>query len=74
MRARLEQRLRELREEYHQGEALLQEYDRKQRELKDTLLRIGGAIQVLEEELDHANTRLPGQALPAGGRGDDGEL
>lgn len=42
-------RLHELRAEFEQGQAKLIELDRHRQELRDGLLRISGAIQVLEE-------------------------
>jgi predicted nuclease with TOPRIM domain len=51
MRAKLEQRLQELRSEYNAGQKALMEIETKQIKLRETLLRISGAIQVLEEEL-----------------------
>lgn len=51
MQQQLEKRLQSLREEYTQGEQVLSELMSKQRDLQHTLLRIQGAIQVLEEEL-----------------------
>jgi predicted nucleic acid-binding Zn-ribbon protein len=51
MQARLEKRLNSLREEFAQGQQVLTELTNKQRDLQQTLLRIQGAIQVLEEEL-----------------------
>lgn len=54
MKQRLHRRLAELREEYARGEGAMKELDSKREELASTLLRIGGAIQVLEEELYHA--------------------
>lgn len=52
MQQQLEKRLQSLREEYSQGEQVLSELMNKQRDLQHTLLRIQGAIQVLEEELE----------------------
>ena len=46
---RLKERLAELRHEYTVGEARLQELTRQETALRETLLRISGAIQVLEE-------------------------
>ena len=43
------ERLGLLRLEYEKGERRLELLDRQRVEVRDTLLRIGGAIQVLEE-------------------------
>jgi chromosome segregation ATPase len=51
MRTKLAARLATLKSEYEAGEKMLAELEQKQRTLHDTLLRISGAIQVLEEEL-----------------------
>jgi len=51
MREQLAQRLDELKAEYEAGQKMLAELEAKQASLKETLLRISGAIQVLEEEL-----------------------
>ena len=47
----LEKRLDQLRQEYEEGQKMLAELDQKRANLRDTLLRISGAIQVLEEAL-----------------------
>ena len=51
MQQQLEQRLAELREELSAGQKVLTEIDQRRAEVQQTLLRIGGAIQVLEELL-----------------------
>jgi hypothetical protein len=51
MKQQLEQRLSQLKSEFESGQKMLAEYEAKQSELRATLLRISGAIQVLEEEL-----------------------
>lgn len=51
MKERLEQRLKALKAEFDGGQKLLAEYETKQASLRETLLRISGAIQVIEEEL-----------------------
>lgn len=45
----LEQRLQELRAEFESGQKMLADLENKQANLRDTMLRISGAIQVLEE-------------------------
>ncbi|WP_370941804.1 hypothetical protein AB5J62_22105 [Amycolatopsis sp. cg5] len=45
----LEERLAELKREYQVGDGRLRELTREEVELRETLLRISGAIQVLEE-------------------------
>lgn len=52
LRQQLEQRLNELQAEYRAGQKMLGELDGKRTELQQTLLRIGGAIQVLGELLE----------------------
>ena len=47
----LQQRLDELKKEFEIGQNRLQELDRQQAQVRETLLRISGAIQVLEEVL-----------------------
>ena len=51
MRDQLEQRLTTLRTELEAGEKMLADMDAKRATLRETLLRISGAIQVLEELL-----------------------
>ncbi len=51
MRAKMEQRLQELRSEFESGQKLMAELDAKQAHLRSSLLRISGAMQVLEELL-----------------------
>ncbi len=51
MRERLERRLNELRDELERGQRMLQEIEARRSEVRDSLLRISGAIRVLEEEL-----------------------
>jgi len=54
MREQLEQRLKALKTELETGEKMLAGLDAKRADLRETLLRICGAIQVLEEELAKA--------------------
>ena len=54
MRQQLEQRLQALKAELASGQKVLAELEMKQTNVRDTLLRISGAIQVIEEELAEA--------------------
>lgn len=54
MKQQLKQRLQSLKAEFESGKQVIQELEAKQANLRDTLLRISGAIQVLEEELAKA--------------------
>lgn len=45
----IRQRLESLREEFDRGQQQLDRLDLQRRDVRDTLLRISGAIQVLEE-------------------------
>ncbi|MCP4667295.1 MAG: hypothetical protein GY849_13115 [Deltaproteobacteria bacterium] len=51
MKEQIEKRLRELKEEFESGQKMLDGLAAKEAELRQTLLRIAGAVQVLEEEL-----------------------
>lgn len=62
MREQLRSRLEELKREFDLGQEKLRELESQETQLRQTLLRISGAIQVLEEEL----------SKEAGGAGDGG--
>ena len=51
MEDRLKERLAQLREEFASGQSQLLQAEARVRDLRETLLRISGAIQVLSEEL-----------------------
>lgn len=51
MKHQLEQRLKELHSEFESGQKALADLEHQQANLRSSLLRISGAIQVLEEEL-----------------------
>jgi predicted nucleic acid-binding Zn-ribbon protein len=55
MKQQLEQRLQSLKSEFDAGQKMLADLEAKQVNLRETLLRISGAIQVLEEELNNAS-------------------
>jgi predicted nuclease with TOPRIM domain len=49
MKEQLEERLKELKNEFENGKKVLEELDVKRTNLTQTLLRISGAIQALED-------------------------
>ena len=51
MRDQIHERLNQLKSEFESGQKVLRDLEVRQQEVRDTLLRIGGAIQVLEEVL-----------------------
>ncbi len=55
MKAQLEHRLTELKVEFEAGQQTLAELEARQANIRETLLRISGAIQVLEEVLAKDN-------------------
>ena len=55
MKEQLEKRLTELKSEFEAGQKMMTELESKQSNLRDTLLRISGAIQILEEEINRVN-------------------
>ncbi|HEY9605868.1 MAG TPA: hypothetical protein V6C85_29955 [Allocoleopsis sp.] len=65
MKEKLEQRLKGLKTEFESGQKMLIDLEAQQTNLKTTLLRISGAIQVLEELLSQEqavevdNTHVP---------------
>ncbi|WP_262840966.1 hypothetical protein [Sphaerisporangium corydalis] len=65
MRELLEKRVEALREEFHAGQEMLASLDAKRTDLQQTLLRISGAVQVLEELLQDPTTEpTPTSATP----------
>lgn len=52
VRDQLERRLSELKNEFEEGQKMLSELDSRRENLRQTMLRISGAIQVLEELLN----------------------
>lgn len=55
MKEQLQRRLEELRAEFEKGKVTLQELDAKAASVREMMLRLSGAIQVLQEELERAD-------------------
>jgi prefoldin subunit 5 len=51
MRESMQLRLEELKKEFEIGQSTLRDLDNQQAYLRETMLRISGAIQILEETL-----------------------
>jgi predicted nuclease with TOPRIM domain len=68
MREQIQIRLEELKKEFEIGQSRLQETDRQQALLRETLLRISGAIQVLEETLASSKDRQEGLSATDSGQ------
>jgi prefoldin subunit 5 len=49
MTEQIQQRIEQLRQELESGQRLLSELDLRRADLRDSLLRVSGAIQALEE-------------------------
>jgi len=61
MKLILEARLKELKEEYQKGQGQLLALEQETANLRNTMIRISGAIQVLEELL---NDRVSENSIP----------
>jgi len=57
------ERLEELKQELAKGQKRLEMLDHERQEIRDTLLRISGAIQVLEELLRQKKEMEPAMVL-----------
>ncbi len=64
MQDQLQSRLDSLKREFETGQARLRELEMQQMNLRETLLRISGAIQVLEELLAAQKTESNGKEQP----------
>jgi len=58
-------RLQQLKDELQKGQQEMARLDRQRLELRDTMLRISGAIQVLEELSVQQDSRQPERELVA---------
>jgi predicted nuclease with TOPRIM domain len=66
MRQQLEDRMKQLRAEFESGQQRLASLEQECQSLRQTLLRISGAIQVLEEELAKDGSPEQGDARGPG--------
>lgn len=66
MQEQLKQRRNQLKQEFETGQKKLQELEIQQAHLREMLLRISGAIQVLEEELAKADGATAGTSETQG--------
>jgi hypothetical protein len=66
MRERALERLQQLKTEYETGQQMLAELEQKRTNLEQTMLRISGAIQVLEELLAADKASADGVAAAIG--------
>jgi len=61
----IQHRLEQLREEYAKGQQVLADLQRQQTDVQETLIRISGAIQVLEELIADEKPESEDQTTPA---------
>ncbi len=73
MREQLEKRLEQLKAEFEAGQKMLAELEAKQANIRETMLRMSGAIQVLEEELAKASQPSAASGQPNGHDGGSSE-
>jgi uncharacterized protein (UPF0147 family) len=66
---RVAERIAMLRQEHQAGEEQLRALENRQRDLRSTLLRISGAIQVLEEMLEDARLNTAAATAADGAAG-----
>jgi len=63
MQEQIQQRVTQLKAEFEEGQKMLADLETKQTNLRSTLLRISGAIQVLEELLAQPGSGQEGAAV-----------
>ena len=62
MKDEVERRLSELRSEFEAGQQMLAELETREANVRQSMLRISGAIQALEEVLERSETIQPARA------------
>ncbi len=63
MREELQKRIETLKAEFEKGQTRLHEIQMQEAQLKETLLRISGAIQVISELLEQGETSRTQETL-----------
>jgi prefoldin subunit 5 len=61
----MNEKLRELRLEFEKGQQQMAVLEQRRQELRDTMLRISGAIQVLEEMITQNGNSPPAVSHPS---------
>jgi predicted nuclease with TOPRIM domain len=67
MKEQIQRRLEELKKEYETGQARLRELETETAYVRETMLRISGAIQVIQEMLNDSNEQEKGESASSGG-------
>ena len=67
MQEQLKARLEELKKEYETGQARLRELETETQYVRETLLRISGAIQVIQEMLSQPGEQEDAETLSSEG-------
>lgn len=67
MQEQLKKRLDELKKEYETGQARLRELEAETNHVGETMLRISGAIQVIQEMLNDSNDQEKSESAASGG-------
>ena len=67
MQEQLKKRLEELKREYETGQARLRELEAETNHVGETMLRISGAIQVIQEMLNDSNEQAKSESAASGG-------
>ena len=62
MQQQIQERLAALRKDFEAGQARLKQMETEQAYLRETLLRISGAIQVLQEIVEQDPARRPAES------------
>jgi prefoldin subunit 5 len=65
MKDRISTRLQQLKEEYQKGQERLAALEQEASNVKSSMLRISGAIQILEELLEQHPSARPENELPS---------